>query len=190
MQVLDQNILNSDIATIQLLHSRLAEDLSKSFAYHTGGQLFLANLNKRNILISKYIEILYRYQVIGDVAVTEYYNVLTVNDIQSIIDDAYRELDRYNYERSSNTTPIVTTPTTNTVSDMAKYTITQDLVVGNNIITTTLTYEPYNIEFIDSDGIVITKNLGDPIISLVGGIYVITVYSSDAIDDVRIKIIY
>jgi hypothetical protein len=96
MQVLDQTQLNSDIATIQLLHGRLGEDLAKSLAYHTGDFEFLSYLNKRNILISKYIEILYRYQVIGDVPVTEYYNVLTIQNIQDMIDDSYRELEKYN----------------------------------------------------------------------------------------------
>jgi hypothetical protein len=96
MQVLDQTQLNSDIATIQLLHSRLGLDLAKSFAYGTGNFIFLSQLNKRNILISKYIEILYRYQVIGDTGPTEYYNVLIIQDIQDIIDDCYRELEKYN----------------------------------------------------------------------------------------------
>jgi hypothetical protein len=96
MQAFSQVQLNSDIATIQLLHGRLGLDLSKSFSYHTGNFLFLKELNKRNIIISKYIEILYRYEVISDVSITEYYNVLTVQDIQDIIDDAYRELEKYN----------------------------------------------------------------------------------------------
>jgi hypothetical protein len=96
MQALDQVQLNSDIATIQLLHSRLGLDLAKSFAFHTGNFMYLKTLNLKNILISKYIEILYRFQVIGDTTVTEYYNTLTVQDIQDIIDDAYRELERYN----------------------------------------------------------------------------------------------
>jgi hypothetical protein len=47
-------------------------------------------------MISKYIEILYRYQVISDVSITEYYNVLTVQDVQDIIDDSYRQLEKYN----------------------------------------------------------------------------------------------
>lgn len=96
MQVLDQHQLNSDIATIQLLHSRLGLDLANSLAYHTGSFMYLSNLNKRNILISKYIDILYRYQVIGDVSATEHYNALTVQDVQDIIDDSYRELEKYN----------------------------------------------------------------------------------------------
>jgi hypothetical protein len=96
MQAFDQTQLNSDIATIQLLHGRLGEDLANSLAYHTGDFEFLSELNKKNIQISKYIEIFYRYQVIGDVPVTEYYNVLTVQDIQDMIDDSYRELEKYN----------------------------------------------------------------------------------------------
>lgn len=97
MQALNQTQLNTDIATIQLLHSRLGLDLSKSLAYGTGNFMFLRELNKRNILISKYIDLLYKFEVIGDSIPTEHYNVLTVDDIQDVIDDAYRELEKYNY---------------------------------------------------------------------------------------------
>jgi hypothetical protein len=96
MQALDQTQLNTDIALIQLLHSRLGLDLAKSFAYHTGNFIYLRELNKKNILIAKYIDLLYKFQVVGDTVSTEYYNILTVQDIQDIIDDSYRELERYN----------------------------------------------------------------------------------------------
>ena len=96
MQALDQTQLNADIAAIQILHGRLGLDLSKSLAYHSGNNTYLRELNKRNILVSKYMDILSRYQVIGDTITTEYYNVLTVEDLQAVIDDAYRELERHN----------------------------------------------------------------------------------------------
>lgn len=96
MQALDQIQLNLDIATIQLLHSRLGLDLAKSLAYGTGNFMFLRELNKRNILISKYKDLLYKFQIYGDTIPTEHYNVLTVQDIQDVIDDAYRELEKYN----------------------------------------------------------------------------------------------
>jgi hypothetical protein len=96
MQALDQTQLNTDIGIIQLLHSRLGEDLAKSLSYGTGTFIYLSTLNNKNILVSKYIEILYRYQIIGDYISTERYNVLTVQDIQNIIDDAYRKLEKYN----------------------------------------------------------------------------------------------
>ena len=96
MQALDQTQLESDIASIQLLHSYLGNDFAKSLGYGTGNFIYLKELNNRNLLISKYIDILYKFTVIGDTETTEYYNVLTVQDIQDIIDDAYRELERYN----------------------------------------------------------------------------------------------
>jgi hypothetical protein len=96
MQQFNQNQLNEDIATIQILHARLGNDLAKSMAYGTGNFMFISQLNKRNILISVYRDILYRYEVIGDTDTTEYYNVLTMDDIQAIIDDCYRELEKYN----------------------------------------------------------------------------------------------
>jgi DNA polymerase III delta prime subunit len=97
MQALNQTQLNLDIATIQLLHGRLGLDLATSLSFGTGNFMFLNLLNKRNILISKYKDLLYKFQVIGDSVPTEYYNILTVDDIQNIIDDAYRELEKYNY---------------------------------------------------------------------------------------------
>lgn len=96
MQALNQTQLNADIATIQLLHSRLGLDLAKSLSYGTGSFMFLRELNKRNILIGKYKDLLYKFQVYGDTIPTEYYNVLTVQDIQDVIDDSYRELEKYN----------------------------------------------------------------------------------------------
>jgi hypothetical protein len=96
MQALDQDQLNSDIAIIQLLHGRLGEDVAKSFAFHTGNFMYLKTLNDKNILISKYIDLLYKFHVIGDTKSTEHYNVLTIQDIQDVIDDCYRELERYN----------------------------------------------------------------------------------------------
>lgn len=96
MQAFGQTQLSSDIATIQLLHGRLGLDLSKSLAYHTGNFMFLSQLNKKNILISKYVDLLYKYDIKGQTSTNDYYNVLTEEDIQAIIDDAYRELEKYN----------------------------------------------------------------------------------------------
>lgn len=96
MQQLDQTQLENDIAIIQLLHGRLGEDLAKSFAYGTGNFIYLRTLNNKNILISKYIDLLYKFHIYGDTTPTEHYNVLTLQDIQDVIDDCYRELERYN----------------------------------------------------------------------------------------------
>lgn len=96
MQALDQTQLNTDIIAIQILHSYLGNDLAKCLAYHTGGFMFIKELVKRNITVSRHLYILQNYSVIGDTEVTEHYNVLTVQDIQDIIDDCYRELEKYN----------------------------------------------------------------------------------------------
>jgi len=96
MQALDQSQLNTDIAIIQLLHGRMGHDFAKTLAAHTGNMMYIKSFNQKNILIGYYIDILYRYEVIGDKTVTEYYNVLTVSDIESIVDDCYRELEKYN----------------------------------------------------------------------------------------------
>jgi len=58
------------------------------------------------------------------------------------------------------------------------------------VLTTNITTEPYNIEFIDSDGHVITSGMGEPILTLTGGVYTVTVYSAVAMTDVKLKILY
>lgn len=96
MLALSQSQLNSDIGTIQVLHARLGLDLANCMAYHTGNFMFIAALNRRNITIGNYLDILTSYTVVGDEVITENYNVLTISDVQSIIDDCYREMNKYN----------------------------------------------------------------------------------------------
>lgn len=96
MQALTQTQLNEDIAAIQLLHGRMGLDLCKCLSGHTGNVMYISEFNKKNIMIGNYVDILYRYEVVGDQTITERNNVLTVEDIESIIDDCYRELEKYN----------------------------------------------------------------------------------------------
>jgi|SRR3989304_9317540 len=96
MQQLSQTQLNEDIGIIQLLHSRLGLELVKCMSYGTGNFMFIESLNNRNILIADYITILYKQVIQGDSEVANAKNVLTIEDIESIIDDCYRELERYN----------------------------------------------------------------------------------------------
>ena len=95
MKLLDTAQLNEDIGIIQLLHSRLGLDLANAMTYHTGNFWFVDFLNIKNILIGNYLEILNKYEIIGDATVTDAHNVLSIVEIESIIDDCYRELDKY-----------------------------------------------------------------------------------------------
>jgi hypothetical protein len=96
MQQLSQTQLNEDIAIIQLLHSRLGLDLAKCMSFGTGNFMYIKILNYKNILISDYLEILQKHDIKGDSGVTDLYNIITVSDVESIVDDCYRELERYN----------------------------------------------------------------------------------------------
>ena len=96
MKLLNETQLNFDRGIIQLLHSRLGEDLCKCMAYGTGNFWHIEFLNEKNQLIANYLEILSLYNLYGDETVTEVYNVLSMAEIESIIDDCYRELERYN----------------------------------------------------------------------------------------------
>lgn len=82
----------------------------------------------------------------------------------------------------------------NNIFDIMKaYTATIDLTGGADTPQTTTilsTKSIYSIEYIDSTGIVITIGLGQPVISTSGGFYVITVYSTDTLTDVVLRVIY
>lgn len=97
MQILSQTQLNNDIANIQVLHGRLGNDFAKCLAYHTGGLSNLKALNQTNVLIGHYKDILYRYEVVGDSTLNNLKNTLTTTDIEAIVDDCYRRLEKYNY---------------------------------------------------------------------------------------------
>ena len=72
-----------------------------------------------------------------------------------------------------------------------KYLQTVNLSPGvETDITTTLTSEPYNLEFIDSAGNVITTGLLQPRLALSGGVYHVYVYSTTEYTGVKLKIIY
>jgi hypothetical protein len=73
-----------------------------------------------------------------------------------------------------------------------KYMMTSDLGAGvTTVITTPLTTEPYNVEFIDSAGNIITTGLTVVSLALVGGVYVLSVYNGGALlSGVKVKFIY
>ena len=80
-----------------------------------------------------------------------------------------------------------------TIEQMKAYTATIDL--GEGVETTTTTTIPstraiYSVEYIDSDGNVITTGLGEPLIATSGGVYTIAVYSTDALTDTVLRVIY
>lgn len=73
-----------------------------------------------------------------------------------------------------------------------KYLQTVNLTGGAvTTVTTTLTTEPYNIEFIDSSGNVITTGLTAVSLALVGTVYVISIYNGGStLTNVKLKILY
>lgn len=105
MQLLSQTQLNEDVLNIKILHAKLGNDIAKSFAFHSGNLQYLEHLNQQNFMIGVYVDILEDYSIRGDASVANYYNVLTLSNIESIIDDCYRVLEKYN------TLPLVTRTT-------------------------------------------------------------------------------
>lgn len=81
----------------------------------------------------------------------------------------------------------------NSAGDMKSYTATINLTADADTTTTTTiasTKSIYSVEFIDSSGNVITTGLGQPAISTSGGYFTISVYSSDALTGVILRVIY
>ena len=77
------------------------------------------------------------------------------------------------------------------VGDSLKYSKTFDLSAGVvTRVTTTLTTEPYSVMVLDSTGKIIGPHLIDIQILLVGGVYVLDIYSADLIENLKLKIIY
>lgn len=79
--------------------------------------------------------------------------------------------------------------TASSTGDMLSYTTTVDLAAGTNTVTTTLTDPPYTITIWDASGNEIGGGMTINAAS-VGGVYVLTIYSTDAVDDATIYIVY
>ena len=79
--------------------------------------------------------------------------------------------------------------TASSTGDMLSYTTTVDLAAGTNTVTTTLTDPPYTITIWDGSGNEIGGGMTINAAS-VGGVYVLTIYSTDAVDDATIYIVY
>lgn len=79
--------------------------------------------------------------------------------------------------------------TASSTGDMLSYTTTVDLAAGTNTVTTTLTDPPYTITIWDTSGNEIVGGMTINAAS-VGGVYVLTIYSTDAVDDATIYIVY
>lgn len=81
---------------------------------------------------------------------------------------------------------------TDIIIDDMKYLQIVNLAAGTDTsFMTTLTDEPYTIEFFDSTNKMITSDLGDPVYDVVAGFYQITVYNGGGLlSNVKCKIIY
>lgn len=67
------------------------------------------------------------------------------------------------------------------------------LVAGDDTsIVTTIpaTGEIYSVEFFTSGNVIITTGLGHPVISISGGVWVITVYSEEELTNIILRVIY
>jgi hypothetical protein len=76
------------------------------------------------------------------------------------------------------------------IDEEMKYLSTIDLPAGvTTSVTTTLIAEPYNVFLLDSAGRDITATVTIDV-NLVGGVYVITIFTSVDLTSVKLKILY
>jgi hypothetical protein len=81
------------------------------------------------------------------------------------------------------------TITEETEIDTMKYIQTINLSAGVvTAITTTVTTEPYNVLLLDSSGNDITSTVTINL-ALVGGVYVVSIYSAVALSNVKLKVL-
>ena len=81
------------------------------------------------------------------------------------------------------------TSTSSGSGDMNSYTTTVSLLAGTNTVTTTLTDPPYSITIWDASG----NEVGGGMTinaAVVGGVYVLTIYTVDAVSNAIIYIVY
>jgi N-acetylglucosamine-6-phosphate deacetylase len=75
--------------------------------------------------------------------------------------------------------------------DAVKYEATIALDAGVvTRVTTTITTEPYSVMVLDSTGKIVGPHLIDIQLLEVGGVYVLDIYSADALSGLTLKIIY
>ena len=74
---------------------------------------------------------------------------------------------------------------------ISKYPLqTLNLVAATpNVVTTTLTTEPYSIMVLDASGKEITATV-EILVEFTGGVYVVTLESSESLSGVKLKILY
>ena len=78
----------------------------------------------------------------------------------------------------------------NTLNEMKYPSQTINLVAATpKVVTTTLTSEPYSIMILDSSGVEITSTV-EILVEFTGGVYVITIESSESLSNVKLKILY
>lgn len=75
--------------------------------------------------------------------------------------------------------------------DMAKYSATTSLTAGAvTRVVTTITQEPYSIMITDSTGNIMNPPIVTAQIVFSGGVYNLDIYSTDALTNVNVKILY
>jgi hypothetical protein len=85
---------------------------------------------------------------------------------------------------------ITCTSISGSTGSISKYSTTISLSAGTPYpVTTTATTEPYSIMVLDSTGVEITASI-EILVELSGGFYVVTLESTEAIANIKLKILY
>lgn len=118
---------------------------------------------------------------INDTIVANNAGLITAQALQELLHDIVDTLDALGGSGSGS----------GETGDSNGYTQTISLTGGEELtrITTTLAVEPFAVMILDSEGKIITHLL-DITISLVGGVYVLDIYSVEDVTNGKLKIIY
>lgn len=93
---ISQAFINTSVGNIQTLHGRFGNELCNMLKRHTGNSFVYPELISINNVIGKIKDILYAYIPIGNTVTNDAVNDLSETEMMSLINYAYKVLNKYN----------------------------------------------------------------------------------------------
>jgi len=93
-----QDYIDNTIGKIQVLHARYCDELCTILKYRSGERTSYSDMVSQNNHIGWAIDILYRYDTYNNEVLNDFYNVITEEDLESVIKYCYRVLHKYGAE--------------------------------------------------------------------------------------------
>lgn len=93
---ISQAFINTSVGNIQTLHGRFGNELCNMLKRHTGNSSVYPELISINNVIGKIKDILYAYVPVGNTVTNDAVNDLSETEMMSLINYAYKVLNKYN----------------------------------------------------------------------------------------------